>query len=533
MKTLNLVQGTDAWHAHRAENYNASEAPAMMGKSKYMSRDQLIHQQVTGETKEIGDFLQKLFDKGHAAEAAIRPHVEKIVDEDLYPVTGTDVVDGVPLSASFDGLTIMENIVFEHKLWNEKLAANMRDGIVEPHYDYQIQQQLLISGAEKAIFVTSDGTPDNFEMIYVYPDKAIFKDLLSGWKHFGDDMANYKPVIEAEKVVAEPVLGLPAVSIKVDGTIALIDNLDVFGIALEEYVSKINKEPKTDQDFANLEATVKTLKTAEDTLTASENSALAQAESIDTMRRKVELFRSLARSNRLTTEKLVKNEKAARKYEIASNAEKERLKHQADLNQKLGAHYIEVRGDFNAAMKGLKTITSIQSAANDELARCKILANEIFIVIETNLKKIPEEYNFLFNDLSMIAAKQTDDFALLVNSRINDHKDSEKAKLETEREKIRLEEEQKAQKTISDAAEAVKKAEKETEVKVEPASTSAPQAASVAAKPIPRKERDANIDLIESEIKTSLLDNGIGVMTAKKIVNLLATNSIKHVTINY
>lgn len=525
MKTLNLVQGTSEWHEHRAANYNASEAPAMKGASKYMTRDQLIHQQVTGETKEIGDFLQKLFDKGHAAEAAIRPYVEKMVGEELYPVTGTDVIDGVPLSASFDGLTLMENIVFEHKLWNEKLAANMRDGIVELHYAYQIQQQLMISGAEKAIFVTSDGTPNNFEMIYVYPDKAIFKDLLSGWKHFGDDMATYKPEPVIEKAIAEPVLGLPAVSIKVDGTIALIDNLDVFGIALEEYVGKINKEPKTDQDFANLEATVKTLKTAEETLTASENSALAQAEDIDTMRRKVELFRSLARSNRLTTEKLVTAEKAKRKLEIATNAENDRLKHQADLNNTLGGNYIEIRGDFNSAMKGKKTITSLQGAANDELARCKILANELFITIAANLKKIPKEYNFLFNDLSLIAAKQTDDFALLVDSRISEHKKAEQVKLDDAREVIRLEEEAKALKKSAVAAE-------------EPTNQTSitPQSSGIKEDVKPKQSSDASkahTDTIEAEIKAALHSKKLGVKTVKTVMDALIMNEIPHVTINY
>ncbi len=527
MKTLNLIQGSDEWHAHRAENYNASEASAMMGKSKYMSRDQLIHQQVTGETKEIGEFLQKLFDKGHAAEAAIRPFVEKMIGEELYPVTGTDHIDGVPLSASFDGLTLLENIVFEHKLWNEKLAANMRDGIVELHYSYQIQQQLMISGAEKAIFVTSDGTPDNFEMIYVYPDKDIFSSLISGWKHFGDDMANYKPVVEAEKSIAEPVLGLPAVSIKVDGTIALIDNLDVFGEALKEYISKINKEPKTDQDFANLESTVKTLKTAEEALTSSENGALAQAESIDTMRRTVELYRSMARSNRLTTEKLVTAEKTKRKLEIATNAENERLEHQAKLNKSLGGNYLDsIRGDFNSAMKGKKTITSLQSAANDELARCKIIANELFLIIETNLKEIPEEYNFLFNDLSLIVAKQADDFKLLVDSRVNEHKQAEEEKLEAERVRIREEEQAKAEKA----------AEEKTEAK-EPVKTNtvAPHSSGIKddAKPIQKEVRDANTDLVEAEVTASLLDNGFGAQTAKKLTKLLVTNSIKHVIINY
>ena len=48
-----------------------------------------------------------------------------------------------------------------------------------------------------------------------------------------------------------------------------------------------------------------------------------------------------------------------------------------------------------------------------------------------------------------------------------------------------------------------------------------------------KKERDANTDLIEAEVTASLLDNGIGVKVSKKLTELLITNSIMHVSINY
>lgn len=539
MEVLNLIQGSAEWRQSRLEHFTASEAPAMMGVSKYMSREDLLKLKKTGIEKEFNEYTLKLFAKGHATEALARPIVEEFIGDELYPVTGRLFVEGLPLLASFDGLTMMFDIGFEHKLWNEKVVTQIKARSLDPMYYWQLEQQLLISKAEKIVFTTSDGTADNMERMEYYPVKGRAEQLIAGWQQFAVDLEGYECADVVEKVIAEPTLGLPAVSIKVDGTIALIDNLDIFGEALKEYISKINKKPETDQDFANLESAIKTLKTAEDALNSAENSALAQAESIDIMRKTVELYRSMARSNRLTTEKLVKNEKTARKLEIATNAENDRLKHQADLNNTLGGHYIEIRGDFNSAMKGKKTITSLQSAANDELARCKIMANELFITVGTNIKKIPTEYNFLFNDLAQIVLKQTDDFALLVDSRVNEHKQAEEAKLEVEREKIRLEEAVKAQKIIDDAEAAkVKIVDKSelsdvgfTEESQKPAT---PHSTGIKedAKPIPRKERDANTDLVEAEVMASLLEH-FGAQTAKKMTILLVTKSIKNVTINY
>ena len=73
MKTLNLQQGTNAWHEARAKYRTASEAPAMMGLSKYKSRSDLVKEKATGITPEITPQKQALFDRGHASEAASRP----------------------------------------------------------------------------------------------------------------------------------------------------------------------------------------------------------------------------------------------------------------------------------------------------------------------------------------------------------------------------------------------------------------------------------------------------------------------------
>jgi predicted phage-related endonuclease len=518
MKVINVQQRSKEWFAFRAKYNTASEASIMMMASKLATRDELLKVKATGDEKEISQWVKDhLFADGHRIEAEARPIAEEIIGEELYPVTGVD--DNEYLLSSFDGLTMCYDIVWECKQWNEEKAATVNAGDV-PECDYwQVVQQLVTSKAKKCCYMVTNGTKEKTVYVWKELNETDESKLMTGWLQFDEDVRKYEHVEVRSKAIAEPVLGLPAVSIKVDGEIVLIDNLDVFGEALKEYVGNINKEPKTDQDFANLEATIKVLKEAEDRLTASENSALAQAESIDIMRRKVELFRSLSRSNRLTTEKLVKNEKAARKLEIATNAEKERLKHQADLNQKLGGNYFDsIRGDFNGAMRGKKTIVSLQSAANDELARCKIIANELFIIIDTNLKKIPEEYNFLFNDLSLIVEKQTDDFALLVDSRISEHKKAEQVKLDNEREKIRNEEAAKAQKIIDDATEMTRKAEK---IKHE---TSEKQKIV--------DSNNVNLELFKKDILNFFIDRNIRMAAAKLVTELLITNSVPYITLD-
>ena len=121
MKTIELVQGSPEWHAHRATHFNASDAPAMMGCSKYKTRSQLLHELHTGITPEVDAGQQRRFDDGHRFEKLARPLAAQIIGEDLYPVVGTEG----ELSASFDGLTMDESIAFEHKSLNDELRAAM------------------------------------------------------------------------------------------------------------------------------------------------------------------------------------------------------------------------------------------------------------------------------------------------------------------------------------------------------------------------------------------------------------------------
>ena len=163
-------------------------------------------------------------------------------------------------------------------------------------------------GASRCRFTVSDGEGRKVDCWYASVPERRAR-LIAGWKQFQIDLANYQHVEHAPEAVAAPQEYLPAVSITVNGRIALKHNLIIFGNALTDYVEKINKKPETDQDFADLEATVKTLKEAEERLDAAESGALAQVDDIDSMRRAVAHYRDLARSNRLVIEKAGQSQK--------------------------------------------------------------------------------------------------------------------------------------------------------------------------------------------------------------------------------
>ena len=443
MKVLNLQQGSPEWIAERAKHFTASEAPAMLGLSKYTTRNELLRQKATGIAKDIDANTQRLFDAGHEAEAAARPIAEAIVGDTLYPVTGIAEIDGLPLLASFDGMTLTEDRAWENKLWNTEFAAYVLNTNDAPDTHWpQLEQQLLVSGARRVLFTVCDGTEDNLVTLWYESKPERRARLIAGWKQFAEDMQNYQHIEVIPAAVAAPQTQLPAVSVQVLGSIEVRDNLAAFKTALSDYVDRINRQPETDQDFADLEATVKTLKEAETALDAAENGALAQASSIDQMRRIVGESRELARTTRLTIEKLVDAEKKNRREKIVSEAKESLLKFVAELNARV-KFMPEIPADFAGVIKGKKTLTSIKGAANDELARAKTEASMIANMIDTNLKvygELASGYEASFADLGKIVNQPPEACRAIIEQRIAQQKAQEEARRAAEEERIRAEE---------------------------------------------------------------------------------------------
>lgn len=436
----NLVQGQSNWLAYRLDHDNASEAAAMLGLSKTTTRTELLHMKHTGLGKEFSDWVQRnVLDYGHEVEAKVRPLVEAMIGEDLYPVTCSDG----RLSASLDGLTMSEEIAFECKQWNAEIAAQVAAGIMPEQHVPQCQQILMVTGAEKVIFAVGDGAPESLLTLDVYPDPAWFERIRAGWAQFHEDLAVYVPAVVKAEAVGHTPETLPALRIEVTGMVTASNLADYKAHALAVFAG-INRELKTDQQFADADKVVKWCSDVEARLAAAKQHALSQTESIDALFRTIDDISAEARRVRLELDKLVKARKEAVRGEIVAGGIVALREHVAALNVRLGKPYMpSVTADFAGAIKGKRTIESLNDAVDTMLANTKIEASATADKVQRNLATLHElaaDHAFLFADTSAIVLKQPDDLTMLVKSRIAEHQRKEAARIEAEREKIRKEE---------------------------------------------------------------------------------------------
>ena len=457
MKTVNLIQGSPEWSAHRAQHWNASDAPAMLGVSPYKSRAELLRERATGIAPEIDAATQRRFDDGHRFEHLARALAEKIVGEELYPVTG---VEG-RYSASFDGLTMLEDTALEHKTLSESLRAaidpNNSISAIPEHYRVQMEHQLMVSGAERVLFMASKWTDDG-ELIeerhcWYWPDAALRARIIAGWEQFERDLADYKPEDVTTKPAGRSPETLPALRIEAKGMVTA-SNMAEFREHAMAVLGQINRNLQTDEDFADAESTVKWCSGIEDRLTAAKANVLAQMADVDAVCRTIDDVQAETRRIRLELDKLVKAEKENRKAQIVQAGVDAVRAHYAATSQTLGAYPsclafpAGLPAEIGASIKGLKTLTSMREKVDAAVANAKIAASQKADAIRINAAILDQhnDHAFLFTDCArIISEKSADDLRNLVAARIAEHTAREAAKLEAERQRIRAEEQAKAE----------------------------------------------------------------------------------------
>ncbi|WP_079218900.1 YqaJ viral recombinase family protein [Herbaspirillum robiniae] len=441
-----LEQGSDAWNQFRLTHYGASEAAVMLGLSKKATRSELLRMKHLGDAKKFSEWVQThILDHGHQVEAMARPIVEDLIGDELYPVTCSTLLmpawASYEISASCDGLTMTEDTAFEHKQYNTELFASVKAGIVPEEHLPQCQQVLLVTGAQRLYFVVSDGTEENMAYAVVTPDQAWFDRILAGWCQFDKDLAAYQ-LPEAEKVLAaEPVKALPAVFVQVSGQIEVRQNFDAYEVAVRSFLDgQLIREPKTDQDFVDLDGQIKMMKEAETALDAAEAQMLAQISNVDDAKRQKDLLAKLLREHRLMAEKLLASEKERRRAELIETARKSFSSHVAAIQEEIvGVTFSASMPDFAGAIKGLKTLTSMQDKLDAALANGNAESDQKAADIRKKLAWVNENadaHRALLPDLQILISKPMEDFTLTVTSRI----EKDAARQVAERDRIRQEE---------------------------------------------------------------------------------------------
>lgn len=459
MKIIQLQQGSPEWLAHRRTVRNASDAPAMMGASPYVSRAELVRRVATGIVPEVDAATQRVFDRGHAVEPALRELAERMIGQDLYPVTA--ISDDGRLGASFDGVTLDESIILEAKQTNAAKMALVREGAIPPQDYWQIVQQFAVcSAAQTCYYLVGDGTEtagtswlsiERFEIEHDIPR------LLAGWAQFDADVAAYQPEAAPAAVVAAPVAGFGALSLRVEGRV-LASNLDSFRADAEAFIARLPRptDLQTDQDFVDAEGAVKACAEAESRIKAAKDAALAQMADVDAVLRAADSVAETIRAARLALDKVVKAEKESRKEALARAGVESIRKHYQQINLTLTGFELtlppSIHAEVGAAIKGLKSLESMRAKIDAAVAQAKIDASQeadrrrLSIAV---LDQYAEHRGLLPDAAALVATKSPDDLRNLIVARVAEHeakirRQAEEA-AERERDRIRQEEAAKVQ----------------------------------------------------------------------------------------
>jgi putative phage-type endonuclease len=193
---IQLVQGSPEWHAHRRSLRNASETPAVLGISPWVTPYQLWLLK-TGRAEPAVNAAMR---NGTALEPLARHAYEVETGNVMQPLV---LQDGL-YSASLDGMTLEGDLIVEIKVPYKGQASALwqavEAGEVPGHYLAQIQHQLMVSGAASAHLWVFDGERGLLRV--VEPDTATTQAIRAAWDTFAAflDTDTPPPLVEADTV---------------------------------------------------------------------------------------------------------------------------------------------------------------------------------------------------------------------------------------------------------------------------------------------------------------------------------------------
>lgn len=447
MIEINHPQGSPEWKAHRKTTRNASDYPSAQGLSKKFTRTELIASVATGIEREFSPFMEKILENGHRVELMARPLAEKIIGEELFQIVAT--TDDGYLGASSDGATMLCDTGWECKQWNAELAESVKQGVVPETHVGQLDQQGEVFGFERILFMVTDGTPDNCVYCWHVPSAEAKAAIRPTWQQFDKDVLAYVPSEIKEMPKADVTIDLPALFVHAKGEITT-HNMDEFGKALAAKLAETRAIVLvTDQDFSNAKAAAAKFRETAKAIILSKAQMLAQTETIGVAALKMDAWAEDLNKTALQMEKDVEREDKAKKDAMVLGGKSAYIEHVAALEVEIAPIRLNLTApNFADAIKGKRNYASMQDAIDTMLAGAKVNADCVAKDVRSKLEWLKEHAagrSALFPDLQQIIAKPMDDFTLTITSRIDKAKADEAAQLEAEREKIRAEEQAKAE----------------------------------------------------------------------------------------
>ena len=428
-----LVQGSPEWDAFRFEHDGASEIKAVMGLDKKTTREQLLRMKVSGTVKEFSAWVQEnILDPGHEVEALARPFAVEFAGVDgFYPAT----VSIGRISASCDGLDMLDETAWECKKLNKENGPIVRAGRVPEEHMPQCQQVLMVTGADRLLFTVTDGTRENTFHTWVEPDTDWFDRIRAAWRLFNEERANYRHEDLPPEPVRKVVPTLPSLVLDFEGAVTVKSNIAAFEAVVQARIDAVPAIFETDQEFDDAKADVKFLKEdVEDALEAALAQFLKKNEPIQTVIDAVRRLQEKSRNKRLPLANAVKNQLETINIKILTRYEDEFaawLKAQNDSLSTKQALLPAMKPDFALAIKNKRLISSRHDACKQVMSNAKLAIGDAYTRIQTNMAMMREKadkHGFLFQDAKAIVNMDPVAAEAVVKQRISEYEAAEQKK---------------------------------------------------------------------------------------------------------
>lgn len=175
MRIIEVEQRSPEWLALRRSKIGASDCAAVLGKSKYRSPRSVWRQKILGETGAINPAMQKGID----LEPEALEHCRQLLGLPFEPIVC--VSEEYPwMLASLDGWDGRNGIVLEIKCVGKKTFDDVDSGRIPTDYEWQVQHQLAVTGAQSAFLCFYYKTDDRIRSIEIAiaPDPEMIEELV-------------------------------------------------------------------------------------------------------------------------------------------------------------------------------------------------------------------------------------------------------------------------------------------------------------------------------------------------------------------
>ena len=186
MNDAPMKQSSPEWLEYRRTRGGASEVAALLGCSPWYPRTAAdLYDLKTGATSK---YVSAAMNRGNELEPVARALVEEDVGEAFCP--GMVAYSENPrIIASLDGITLDGDRIIELKVpakgrESELWAHIHKHGRPPEYYWWQVQQQLLCSGADHAIFAVYSHDPRDLATVIVDHDEQAQERIVEVWTEF-------------------------------------------------------------------------------------------------------------------------------------------------------------------------------------------------------------------------------------------------------------------------------------------------------------------------------------------------------------